>query len=269
VPLNLFLPLETKHITCELQNQTTCLEWEERKESSAELAVTDYMRQDYLYEACNDYCNTWGCIGIGLEMCKSHEWDCGTSHTIGKSFTFTDDCCGRRCIKDNGCHNLQYPKRKRDEIQDCICTKTAVYKTVGNTFCQEWECLDFSSTKGYSYKEYETHTCSERNSIFGYCQKWDWHTDDYDSFENTKCNCMETMISGTDIACQRFECMEKGAEKISPYLVCAIIENVFAVSFAAWSLYYREEEGFWHNLFSVLCLPSVMYTCCVGIVLFF
>ena len=95
----LYLPLETKHITCELQNQTTCLEWEERKESQTELAVTDCVCQDYVYEGDSDYCKTWGCIGIGLEKCAGGDWDCGTTRTIG-NITFTEECCGwRGCEK--------------------------------------------------------------------------------------------------------------------------------------------------------------------------
>ena len=228
----LYLPLETKHITCEAHNQTTCLEWEERKESQTELAVTDCVCENYVYGGNSDYCSDWGCEGIGLKKCDVYDYDCGTSHTIG-SITYTDDCCGYRSCGDDCSEFVQFPKTMRDEFQNCTCIKPAVDEYVGDTrtvFCEKWECIDYANTAGkYNYLEYETHTCSKRNADFGYCEDWDWQTDDYDSFENTACECVDVMTTGAATTCRQFECLEKGAEKISPNLLWSIFGGVFTL----------------------------------------
>eukprot|EP00603_Paraphysomonas_imperforata_P012794 CAMPEP_0114468730 /NCGR_PEP_ID=MMETSP0104-20121206/10337_1 /TAXON_ID=37642 ORGANISM="Paraphysomonas imperforata, Strain PA2" /NCGR_SAMPLE_ID=MMETSP0104 /ASSEMBLY_ACC=CAM_ASM_000202 /LENGTH=417 /DNA_ID=CAMNT_0001642333 /DNA_START=93 /DNA_END=1346 /DNA_ORIENTATION=+ len=221
----LFLPLEEKQVTCEAHNQTTCLQWEERKESAKELAVTTCVCEDYVYEGNSDYCQDWGCSGIGLKKCPVHDYDCGTSITVG-SITYTTHCCGTRSCGDNCNTVVQYPKRLRDEVQNCTCIRPTIVEHVGDTtttFCEKWECTDSANSPGYSYLEYETHTCTLRNTDIGYCEKWDWQTDDYDSFENTGCTCVETMTSsGTGTACKQFDCTEKGAEKVSPNLLWAL-----------------------------------------------
>jgi hypothetical protein len=121
----------------------------------------------------------------------------------------------------------------RDEFQECTCIKPAVAEDVGDTrttFCAKWECIDRADAAGYSYLEYETHTCSKRNADFGYCEKWDWQTDDFDSFENTACDCVETMTnSELDVTCKQFKCKEKGAEKISPNLLWALWALTMAI----------------------------------------
>lgn len=244
-----YLPVEDKHISCARQNHTTCLEWEERKESSAELAVTDCTCKDYITEGNSDYCKNWGCKGIGLAKCRGDDNDCGVTHQIG-SITFTEDCCGYRSCGDGCTEGVQYKKTIRDEFQNCTCIRPLVREAVGNkvtTFCDHWECLDWSDTAGYNYLEYETHTCSRRNVDYGYCEKWNWDTDDHDSFENTACHCMDTMSTNTTgVACQRFECSEKGAEKIAPNLLWAFWGVTFIPHFVL---------GLWSSIFqfSVLC----------------
>jgi len=220
----LFLPLEEKQITCESHNQTTCLQWEEKKESAKELAVTDCVCEDYVYEGNSDYCQDWGCSGIGLKKCISGDWDCGSSVTVG-SITYTTHCCGTRSCGDGCTFDVMLPKRTRDEVQDCTCIRPMIVEHVGDTtttYCEKWECIDYANSPGYSYLEYETHTCADRNADFGYCEKWNWHTDDKDSFENTACTCVDTMTSSGATACRQFDCTEKGAEKIFPNLLWAL-----------------------------------------------
>ena len=114
-----------------------------------------------------------------------------------------------------------------------MCVKPAVDECVGDTrtvFCEKWECIDYANTAGkYNYLEYETHTCSKRNADFAYCEDWDWQTDDYDSFENTACECVDVMTTGAATTCRQFECLEKGAEKISPNLLWSILGGVFSL----------------------------------------
>jgi hypothetical protein len=246
----LYLPLEDKQINCTSHNQTTCLKWEERKESKTELAVTDCVCEDYVYGGHSDYCKDWGCVGIGLKKCPSNSYDCGDTRTIG-SITFTLDCCVKLTC-DGECTNVeQERKTMRDEYQDCTCLKPMVVENVGDTittFCEKWECIDYADAGSYSYLEYETHTCSERNADYGFCERWDWQTDDDETFQNTKCNCVETTTfsGGVVSACSQFDCKEKGAEKISPNLLWALwgltiiifLLPGWATFFVVWVLVY-------------------------------
>lgn len=240
----LFMPVEDKRMTCLEQNHTTCVRWEERKESSAELATTICTCESYSYAAgVRDYCESWGCEGIGIEKCGDRGGDCGPTVSVGLDITYQQDCCWTTCDDNNNCVDHQEPKRVHNEFQECQCIEMAVGEESTNgvtSYCQKWECIDYSRSLDNSregYREYETHFCAVR-SADGYCQKWDWKTDDEESWENTECNCVTTNTAGSDTGCMQYDCIEKGARKTYPLLAWMAFGIILglAVFFAMWAI---------------------------------
>jgi hypothetical protein len=155
------------------------------------------------------------------------------------------------------------PKEVHNEYQDCMCTKTEIIDYVTDsttTYCSEWQCIDYSRASrdsgGYGYYEYERHVCHERD-ISGHCKIWDWQTDDYYSFENTRCSCTS---SNADGACLTFSCKEKGATKTFPELGWMGWGFGFAIAIGA-SFYYVPFDDFnlpfWKT---VACLVLSFFT---------
>jgi len=194
--------------------------WEERKESGTELAATACNCSNYVTIDNSDYCEKWSCEGVSMAKCTDADDDCGSLKIIGIDTEYYDTCCYTTC-SDNHCTDHEDKKNIRHETQECVCTKTVVETGITDnvtTYCQEWQCIDESTGK-YGYKEFESHVCHTRNVQYGYCEDWQWQTDDYESWENTACTCSQTnATTGGLETCMLFECKEKGSLKVWPEL---------------------------------------------------
>jgi len=201
--------------------------WEEKKESGEELAIAacTCSEENYITAGNSDYCQSWTCEGVGVKKCpQGNTANCGSYISIGLDSGYYTQCCYQECDDDNNCHSVVDNKKVHNEFQDCLCTNTVVDTDVTNgitTYCDAWQCIDYQAktreSTNYGYYEYELHTCNKRNATYGFCEDWEWQTDDYYSWENTACDCVLS-INSTDglTTCGEFECKEKGATKTFP-----------------------------------------------------